>query len=76
MNALVEDQLSRMRKMLTSDNAEQWFRENRNSNRFYFGRYTGATPVAGLEKNKKKRDDLSSVLQEIDSTSDLVKRPR
>ena len=53
MNALVEDQLSRLRKALTSDGAENWFSKNRYSNRFYFGRYTGLTDVPGYENKKR-----------------------
>jgi len=34
MNALVEDQLSRLREALTSDEGETWFKDSRNGNRF------------------------------------------
>lgn len=47
MNALVEDQLSRLRKTLTSPEAIAVMDERFNGNRIFFGRYTGATPVAG-----------------------------
>lgn len=47
MNALVEDQLVRLRRALDSPQARAWLDENRHGHRFYFGRYTGATPVAG-----------------------------
>jgi hypothetical protein len=49
MNALVEDQLTRLRKALDSDEARAWYTERRRGNRFYFGRYNGATPVPGHE---------------------------
>ena len=70
MNALVEDQLSRLRKSLVSEKAEKWFQNNRNGNRFYFGRYTGMTPVPGKEfkpksVDKKKLEKLSDVLNDI-----------
>ncbi|MGI8872845.1 MAG: DEAD/DEAH box helicase [Egibacteraceae bacterium] len=48
MNALVEDQLVRLRRALDSDAAEGWFREHRNGHRFTFGRYTGQTPKDDL----------------------------
>ena len=72
MNALVEDQLSRLRRGLASDRVEKWFSKNRYSNRFYFGRYTGETPVPGPEKkarsfNKDKLEKLSNDLKSIDS---------
>ena len=78
MNALVEDQLSRLRKALTSDSAEKWFVENRNSNRFYFGRYTGMTPVPGHEKkpksvNKRKLEELCEFLEKTDKTQQEIK---
>ena len=52
LNALAEDQMIRLRKALNSRNANQegaldWLDRNRKGNRFYFGRYTGATPVSG-----------------------------
>ncbi|KPH05039.1 DEAD/DEAH box helicase [Rhizobium acidisoli] len=47
MNALVEDQLSRLRRTLTSPEATAVMDERFAGNRIFFGRYTGATPVAG-----------------------------
>ncbi|MFB7511741.1 DEAD/DEAH box helicase [Streptomyces sp. NPDC056144] len=47
MNALVDDQMMRLRKALDSDAARGWLAVNRPGHRFYFGRYTGATPVPG-----------------------------
>jgi DEAD/DEAH box helicase domain-containing protein len=49
MNALVEDQLSRLRRALDSPEARQWCLGERKGNRIYFGRYNGATPVPGHE---------------------------
>jgi DEAD/DEAH box helicase len=48
MNALVEDQLVRLRRALDSDEAERWFTQHRNGHRFTFGRYTGQTPKDDL----------------------------
>lgn len=47
MNALVEDQLIRLRQALDSPAARDWFGTHRPGHRFYFGRYTGRTPVPG-----------------------------
>lgn len=44
MNALVEDQLVRLRRALDSEHALRWLAENRSGHRFWFGRYTGQTP--------------------------------
>ena len=52
MNALVEDQLSRLRRALDSPDARDWFDQNRNGNRLYFGRYNSNTPLAGHELRK------------------------
>ncbi len=49
MNALVEDQISRLRCALDSQEVREWFDQNRNGNRFYFGRYNSAAPIAGHE---------------------------
>ena len=56
LNALAEDQMIRLRKALNSHTTDKsgaldWLDEHRNGHRFYFGRYTGATPVS--EKKKK-----------------------
>jgi DEAD/DEAH box helicase domain-containing protein len=47
MNALVEDQLVRLRRALDSDEARKSLDEHTQGNRIFFGRYTGATPVTG-----------------------------
>ncbi|QDH10970.1 DEAD/DEAH box helicase [Nocardioides dongxiaopingii] len=50
MNALVEDQLVRLREALDSPAARAWYDANTNGERFYFGRYTGRTPVPGTRQ--------------------------
>jgi len=70
MNALVEDQLTRLRAALDSEAARTWYNENLNGNRIYFGRYNGNTPVPGQEwkpggnLNRKKADNLQQDLRE------------
>lgn len=49
MNALVEDQLTRLRRSLDSPQTRDWLAANREGNRFYFGRYNGNTPTPGHE---------------------------
>ncbi|MFE7558645.1 DEAD/DEAH box helicase [Kitasatospora sp. NPDC057500] len=46
-NALADDQMVRLRKALDGEGARRWLDDRRNGHRFYFGRYTGATPVRG-----------------------------
>lgn len=54
MNALVEDQLARLREALDSPEAQEWLKNNRHGNKFYFGRYNSSTPVPGNEYSKDK----------------------
>lgn len=75
MNALVEDQIVRLRKYLDSDGARSWFDQHLGRNRFYFGRYTGRTPVSGRrdEKDYKKRQ-LRAALRAADQQWDATLR--
>lgn len=72
MNALVEDQLARMRKALDSKEARAWLDVNRKGNRFYFGRYNGSTPGSwrdgNLSPDKQKVKDLASEMQRVADT--------
>lgn len=47
MNALVEDQLTRLRMTLDSDPVRNYCDENLNGNRIFFGRYNGTSPISG-----------------------------
>ena len=80
MNALVEDQLSRLRRSLDSPEARQWFNENRRGNKFYFGRYNSETPVPGHEfrrptgtgnrrPDRRRIEALAAKLREIDDAA-------
>ena len=80
MNALVEDQLTRLRKSLDSESAREWFAQNTNANKIYLGRYNSGTPVPGdmfnppttrgrRSINKKKLDDLIRTLQNVDDAA-------
>jgi ATP-dependent helicase YprA (DUF1998 family) len=60
LNALAEDQMIRLRKALNSRNDEgtgtlDWLDMHRGSHRFYFGRYTGSTPVSGTKDKAKNK---------------------
>lgn len=78
LNALIEDQLNRIRRACDNSHVQQWRAENMNGNRFWFGRYTGATPVAGLRikngrVNSGKQQELRRRLSEMsDEWSDQV----
>lgn len=78
MNALVEDQMSRLRKALDSDEAREWLKKNRKGNSIYFGRYNRFTPVAGSETTdtgvpvNKKIERLIRELEEIDKNQKQI----
>lgn len=60
MNALVEDQMSRLRKALDSDETRNWLGTNANGNAVFFGRYNGSSPIPG-DLRKIKADGTVSV---------------
>lgn len=62
LNALVEDQLRRLRMTLDSPPAHAWMDANRGGNRVLFGRYTGQTPVAGPRSNERALQRLKAAL--------------
>jgi Lhr-like helicase len=70
MNALVEDQMQRLRLALDSPSAREWLRTTRKGNHFYFGRYTGQTPLSGNRKNRL--DELRKVLKKMELTASGV----
>jgi hypothetical protein len=57
MNALVEDQMVRLRRTLDSDTARQVMDDRFDGNRIFFGQYTSATPVTGHEKHPRMPDE-------------------
>jgi hypothetical protein len=75
MNALVEDQMTRLRKALDSDEARTWLAENAGGNRIYLGRYNSSTPVPGHEYKRNGNPDrtrierLASALQRLEQSS-------
>ena len=79
MNALVEDQLSRLRRALDSPDAERLYESaEMERNRFYFSRYNGSTPVAGQERtrpgnpNRARCEDLAEKLRRADRASEAA----
>lgn len=75
MNALVEDQMTRLRKALDSDEIQQFMDEKMGGNRIFFGRYNSETPISGEfktssdpeeeKKLKRKRDYMRNRLKKI-----------
>jgi DEAD/DEAH box helicase domain-containing protein len=73
LNALVEDQLRRLRSTLDSPNANVWMNNHRAGNRVLFGRYTGATPVSGPPQNTAAIRRLRQRLRDtFDASPNLI----
>lgn len=66
-NALVNDQLRRLRGLLNSDKALTWQDEALNGNRIYFGRYTGHTQVPGEPSEAPRRQRLTAWLDVVEA---------
>lgn len=74
MNALVEDQMQRLRAAFDSPEVRRWMTRQRNGNRFYFGRYTGQTPISGAQVARGKRfKDLQKTLSAFTKTANGVR---
>jgi Lhr-like helicase len=76
MNALVEDQLTRLRRALDSAQARQWYSDKINDNRIYFGRYTGNTPVPSHEFNPRGFPDRQQIERLARELADLDRGAR
>lgn len=72
MNALVEDQLVRLRRSLDSDPVRAWLDKFRNGHRFYFGRYTGRSPVSGASNNENREGELRELMREAAHRADRI----
>ncbi len=66
LNALVEDQLRRLRRTLESPEVHNWFDQNRRGNRILFGRYTGQTAVSGRRFRRNDKGELKPNQTAID----------
>lgn len=56
MNALVEDQMVRLRRTLDSDEARSVMDDRFGGNRIFFGQYTSSTPVTGYEEHPRLQE--------------------
>lgn len=77
MNALVEDQLTRLRLALDSDKVRDWLDTNAKGNRITFGRYNGETPVPGEELSGGKLNNtriarLKDALDQMDASAEAA----
>lgn len=65
MNALVEDQMMRLRVALDGPAAREWLASHRSGSRIYFGRYTGRTPISARRK-PRNTPELRQVMRALD----------
>lgn len=65
LNALAEDQIARLRIALDGNPARGWLSANRQGNRFWFGRYTGWTPISGRPDRGGAESDLRDELRRV-----------
>jgi hypothetical protein len=85
MNALVEDQMVRLRRALDSDAAHAAMDRHFGGNRIFFGRYTGAAKVTGWAQHprdsssgERKRaaertEELRSYMLQLEATQNAVR---
>jgi len=66
LNALIEDQLGRIRQACDNSQVHEWFNGDRSGHRFWFGRYNSVAPVSGLETSQSKRSELRRRLGKMD----------
>lgn len=74
LNALVEDQLRRLRTALDSDAVHLWLNTQRGNNRITFGRYVGATPVSGSPDNPRAIERLRRRLRDLAAESANIRQ--
>jgi DEAD/DEAH box helicase domain-containing protein len=72
LNALAEDQMTRLRQSLDSDVIRAWLAANRPGHRFWFGRYIGSTPVSGRPGSNEGEAALRAELKRLSETARTV----
>lgn len=76
MNALVNDQVQRLRRILADPISEDWQKSKFKNNLIYFGMYTGDTEPTGHWARQSQRDRWSSYIREALSTWDKLSPER
>jgi len=77
MNALVEDQVSRLRRAIDSPESHAVMDARFAGNRLFFGRYTSATPVAGHLRHPRRPNDareLERAARRVTRVADAMTR--
>ena len=66
LNALIEDQLGRIRDACDSQMPRSWLNSHLRGHRFWFGRYNSSAPVAGDPGNTSKQAELKRRLKQME----------
>jgi DEAD/DEAH box helicase domain-containing protein len=66
LNALIEDQLGRIRDACDSQMPRAWLNSHLRGHRFWFGRYNSSAPVAGDPGNTSKQAELKRRLKQME----------
>lgn len=82
MNALVEDQMSRLRDALDNDAVQEVLVTELKGNKIFLGRYNSSTPVSGAPRKVAKKDDknkkiferLKKALEKVDDLTEETLR--
>lgn len=67
MNALVNDQLSRLRRILARGESPDWQRRNLGGNQIHFGMYTGLSKPTGSWVDAVRRDRFAAYMKEVEA---------
>ena len=65
MNALVNDQMSRLRRILALSRSPDWQRRHMNGNLIHFGMYTSQTPPTRGPESEYKREQLNTYMEQL-----------
>ena len=86
MNALVEDQMTRLREALDSDKVQKFMEEKMDGNRIFFGRYNSSSPTSGIfskdpasrtkltANNKNIIEKLRSAMIDLEAQTDKIEK--
>ena len=70
MNSLVNDQMSRLRRVLALNDSPDWQRKHLNGNLIHFGMYTSLTPPTRGPYSRTKREQFERYLQNLEEQWD------